>query len=212
MSLARDVPTLDPPPDNPEDLRDFPADELPPDRPFFRVSRRDYSPWWFGSALFGRFDLAHPQGTCYLAEDEIGALLEAIGAERRGGALSTCFLAARRLYRLRLPRGHYTADCTSRRAVRFGITAELGTIVPYDLPQAWAARLYEGGFEGMVYRLRHDPLGTRAVALFGCAGERTDWPIDEDHMILGRLEERLKEECGIYVLDVPSLEDLDLLE
>jgi hypothetical protein len=31
-------------------------------------------------------------------------------------------------------------------------------------------------------------------------------------MILGRLEERLKEECGIYVLDVPSLEDLDLLE
>ena len=54
----------------------------------------------------------------------------------------------------------------------FGVTAELASITPYDLPQQWAAAFARAGYQGVRYRVRHDPGGSRALALFGPAGER----------------------------------------
>lgn len=64
-----------------------------------------HGPWWFGSSLAGRFDLPEPHGTCYLAADPLAALLEVLGPDRRGGAVSEGFFAERRLHRLRVAQG-----------------------------------------------------------------------------------------------------------
>jgi hypothetical protein len=207
MSARRGGPSLRLPP-GPSELSSFPAEELTPNHEFFRVTRKNRGPWWFGSSLTGRFDLPHPRGTCYLAEDDLGALLEVVGRERSGGAVSTHFLASRYLHRLRLPRSHRAADCSCRRAARFGMTGELGTVMPYRLPQAWAAGLADAGFEGLVYRLRHDPAASRGTAVFGVAGEQEEWPRGRTEPVSAQLERRLVEDCGISVFEVPSSDEL----
>ncbi|HEY3140297.1 MAG TPA: hypothetical protein VGJ86_04170, partial [Acidimicrobiales bacterium] len=58
-----------------------------------RVCRRGRDTWWFSSDGSGRFDLAPPHGTCYLATDPIGALREA----SRGGPVSSTWVAQREL-------------------------------------------------------------------------------------------------------------------
>jgi hypothetical protein len=107
----------------------------------------------------GRFDLPEPHGTCYLAVDPMAALLELLGPERTG-VISAKFLEERRIRELQLPRESAVADVTSRKASAFGITAEIGTLLPYDRPQAWALRLHQANFHGIFYWLRHDPSTT----------------------------------------------------
>jgi hypothetical protein len=156
----------------------------------------------------GRFDLPEPQGTCYLATDEVTALLEVLGPDLESGAVSSEHLQRRCLRKLRLPREQSLSDLTSREAVRFGMTAEISTIVPYERPQAWAARLRAGGSPGVVYWARHDPSRREAVALFGLHGERRSWKKGREQAISARLIERLHRECGIEVIDVPTSDQL----
>jgi hypothetical protein len=110
-----------------------------------------------------------------------------------------------------LPEALDLADLTSREAVRFGITAEIGTLVPYESPQAWAAALHAAGSPGLVYWPRHDPARKVTVALFGLHGERKKWKRGREAAISPALIKRLHEECGIEVLDVPRAEELILL-
>jgi hypothetical protein len=160
----------------------------------------------------GRFDLSEPEGTCYVASDAIAALLEVVGADRMGGILPREFLEVRRLLELRLPREHSLSDLTVRKASRFGITAEIGTLVPYELPQRWAAKLRQAGSEGMVYRVRHDPAGAEGFALFGSHGERMDWKQGREHPISERLIRRLGDETGLSVVPIPRSNQLRILE
>src|SRR5690606_5570920 len=76
-ALARDreQPSLGPPPD-PEALRDFPVWHVHAGTVLCRVTAAEHGPWWFSSTGEGRFDLVPPRGTCYLADDEVAALLE----------------------------------------------------------------------------------------------------------------------------------------
>jgi hypothetical protein len=159
----------------------------------------------------GRFDLAEPEGTCYLATDEISALLEVIGPHLERGAISTEFLKARSLRKLRLPDELDLADLTSREAVRFGITAEIGIIVPYGCPQAWATGLRATGSSGVAYWPRHDPSRKVAVALFGPHGQRKPWRKGRETAISPEMIKRLHTECGIEVIDVPRSDELILL-
>lgn len=160
----------------------------------------------------GRFDLPEPEGTCYLAADAIAALLEVVGPDRMGGILPREFLEARRLRELRLPRDHSLSDLTARKASRFGITAEIGTLVPYELPQKWAVRLRQAGSEGLIYRVRHDPAGAEGFALFGPRGERTSWKQGREHLISGRLIRRMSEESGLSVVPIPRSNQLRILD
>lgn len=212
MSRRGESVSLQPPPIEPGALRDFPTEEVEPDRSLFRVTRSGKAPWWFGSSLANRFDLPEPRGTCYLAEDDLGALLEVLGPDLVEGAISVRFVRERRLYVLRLPRTRRMADLTSRRAARFGVTAEIGTVVPHDLPRAWAVALDGAGFEGLLYHLRHDPAASRGTALFGPRGERPDWPDGHAIEISRELLRRLEEECGIRVLEIPRSDELDLAD
>lgn len=158
--------------------------------------------------MAGRFDLPKPHGTCYLASDEIAALLEVIGPNRLGGGVCREFFDARRLRRLRLPAKRRLADLVARRAAAFGITGEIGSLVPYDLPQRWARRLHRATFEGVIFHLRHDPSAAEGLALFGPTGERKAWrrgreePLDDE--LLGRLER----DCGLEILDRPRASQL----
>jgi hypothetical protein len=209
MSRSRTA-SLGAPPELAEDLGDFPRRSIAPSQPLYRVAQRDRKPWWFGNSLAGRFDLPPPQGTCYLAFDALAALLEVIGPDRLGGVLSTSFFAVRRLWELRLPREHDVADLTARRAARFGITAEIGGIVPYDLPQAWALRLHQAGVEGLLYWLRHDPSRTEGLALFGDQGEAGFPGVERP---IGReWQARLEEEFGFTILDIPRAEELRMVD
>lgn len=159
----------------------------------------------------GRFDLPEPEGTCYLATDEITALLEVLGPDLESGAVSSDLLKNRRLRKLYLAREQSLSDLTSREAVRFGITSEIGTIVPYGCPQAWAAKLRAEGSPGVVYWARYDPARNETVALFGLHGERRAWKKGREQAISNKLIERLHMECGIEVIDVPSADQLQII-
>lgn len=211
MTGNRQAVSLALPPRDENRLRTFPRTELVPGCELWRVVRNGLRPWWFSGSGHGRFDLREPEGTCYLATDELSALLEAVGPDRLGGAISTGFLADRRLRHLRAPRGHSLADLTSRRASGFGLTLEIHTVVPYDLPRAWAASLRKAGAEGLRYLVRHDPAAGHGVALFGRQGERTSWPRGREQRIGPSLVGRLEEECGIAVIDVPRLGELRIV-
>ena len=208
MSRPRQSPTLDLPPD---DLAGFPTRPLSPKTPLFRVVRKGRNPWWFGSGMTGRFDLPEPDGTCYLAGDPLSALLELIGPEIESGAVSSELLRDRRLRELRVPEETELSDLTSRKASQFGITSEIGSLVPYDVPQSWAARLRALGSGGVVYWLRHDPSRSEGYALFGPHGERKRWRKGKELAISRDLVERLARECGIEVLPVPRASQLRIV-
>ncbi|MCP3958724.1 MAG: RES family NAD+ phosphorylase [bacterium] len=210
--MTRQAVSLAWPPADASELRSFPRRTLPPERRLWRVVRRGRGPWWFGSSGGGRFDLPEPNGTCYLADDELAALLEAVGPDRKGGGISTRFFTDRRIHRLQVPGARSLADLTSRRCAGFGITLEVHTVVPYDRTRAWALGLHRAGAEGLLYLARHDPGGGRGFALFGTAGERKSWRRGRALTIAPRLIERLAGECGVEVIKVPRLDELRLLE
>jgi hypothetical protein len=129
--------------------------------------------------MAGRFDLARPCGTCYLASSPQTALRERCGAKLLDhGVLTTDEAARIAVSVLAVPKPHGLADMRSSRAAAFGATREINTIVPYDLPQRWAATLADSGAEGIRYDARFSTSPTAvAYAIFGDAGEAA-WPTD----------------------------------
>ena len=161
----------------------------------------------------GRFDLRPPQGTCYLAMEPVGAMLELIGPDMSGGAVSETFLDDRRLRRLSVPRPHRLANLTDRRASGLGVSVEIHTVVPYALPQAWAAALREVGADGVRYQLRHDPsFRGVGVGLFGKAGARRSWKRGRELLIDAPIREKLYQTCGIRVLAFPRRSQLRVVD
>lgn len=65
------------------------------------------------------------------------------------------------------------ADLTDRAVLgEFGITAAHSMGIEYGPAQELACGLFEAGFDGVVYRVRHDPaMMLESVALFGEPGE-----------------------------------------
>lgn len=198
------------PPDPDADLRRFPRRTLRTGTVLHRVAK--HAPWWFCSDRRCRFDLDAPDGTCYLAHDETGALLELIGPELAGGVVSEEFLAARRIHRLTSDADVVLADTASRRAAGFGVTNELSTMVDYAIPQAWAGALHAHHYGGIAYKLRFDPgVSAGGVALFGTRGQH-DRPADVGTPIDEAVLERLRTECGVVVAPRPRLDQLVVAE
>ncbi|HET6949247.1 MAG TPA: RES family NAD+ phosphorylase [Acidimicrobiales bacterium] len=201
---TRQTPSIGSPPP-PDQLASFPVWHVHAGTRLYRVTSAGLGPWWFSSDAQGRFDLPPPRGTCYLADDAIGALLEVLGPIV---VVSPGWAHRLRLWHLGLPDQCSAADTTVRAARGFGVTAELAAITPYDLPQRWAAAFVAAGHQGVRYRVRHDPSGSRALALFGAAGERVRWPrgrglpVDDDLLAL------LTKQTGVRVAPVPRLADL----
>jgi hypothetical protein len=109
----------------------------------------------------------------------------------------------RQLAVLRIPKARQIADCTVAKARRFGITLEIDADDDYELCQHWAAAFAGAGFEGVRYRLRHDPRGKLlGIALFGGAGV-AEWPVDRSEGIPDELLRAAEKRFGVIV--VPGL-------
>ena len=174
--------------------------QLSPRRRLARIHRRAHNPWWFSCDGSGRFDLEGGHGTCYLAEEPLGAFVEAFRDPR---IVHASTVADRALATLRAPARLRLADCTVEAARRFGITLEIGASDDYELCRHWARALAAEGFAGIRYRLRHDPSGSLlGIALFGVA-EEADWAVDGSRPIPDKLIREAEGRFGIIV--VPGL-------
>ena len=190
----------------------FPSHLLDEDEPLFRFHRRDKGAWWFCSCGDHRFDLSNPLGACYLGGDELTAVLEVLGPDVSDQQVSRSFIDDRQLRKLPLPRAFSVADALHRKASGLGVTREIGTITPYDLPQQWARCFETGGLKGVRYGPRHDVApGAWAVALFGRAGGRKSWRKGEV-IPTGTIEQLLAHECDIRIEPIPSSAEVSIID
>lgn len=182
----------------------------------YRVGRKGRDPWWFTNTGAGRFDLQAPQGTCYSATTPETALAESV--EGAGGdrvfAVSTAFVAARRLHHLPLPRRFRLASATSGRALGFGVTRAIATVVPYEVPQAWARAWHHHGLDGVWYWPSRDVRAQpRSIGLFGVAGAGPSrWGRGHAEPIGPDLQGDLARLFGITVVGIPADADLPWVE
>lgn len=197
----------------PEDLTDFPvvpADDMPDE--LFRIFHHRHHttgavnpPWHFSSVPPGasRFDVDRPNGTCSWSDRRYGCWVEVWRGTR---VVDRADVTRRDLFTGTAPVLRL-ANTLTRATRRFGMTGELSTLVPYDVPQAWARAFRATGFDGVVGLCRHDPsLTARSFAVFGPAGmvaRRTGWTTRRS-AILGdaQLAAELAE-LGVQVADVP---------
>lgn len=169
------------------------------------MCRIDRATWWFSSDGSGRFDLVPPGGTCDLATDAYAAVRET----SRLGPVTPAWVQAREL-RLVAPYDPTArlAATTRRAAGRFGLTTELSTLLPYDLPRRWAAAFRRHGFAGIRHELRHDPRARPSgLALFGSAGA-PGWNDGERQ----RLSVAVVVGCGVQVFPPPRAAALTIVE
>jgi hypothetical protein len=158
-------------------LQRFPQRTLRGDREIYRIHRfqrlSGNTGWWFSFDGTGRFDpVGTGNGSCYFAERPLGAWVEVY---RRRMLLAEAAVTDRWLMSVRVGRDLRLADLTSRRALKFGVTASLGANERYDASQAFAADALGAGFVGIRYLVRHDPAQKLyGIALFGEAGEQPD--------------------------------------
>jgi len=157
-------------------------------RALWRIHAADVAPWFFDVGPDGRFNLAE-SGTCYLAEEPIGAFVEKFGRLLRpGGVIPESLVDTQRLSKLRPPKASIV-DLTNPRVLGLiGLTAEIHTTINYDLAQGWALAFRDAGYDGIRYKARHDPRGQlTSIALFGSdrpprsAAKTTAIPIDLIH-------------------------------
>ena len=158
------------------DWLSFPAVILRPGHQLCRIHGREYDPEHYSNSGHQRFDPPRGRrrdyGVCYLAMEPIGAFLEVMS---RYEDLDDPTIANYRLSEARLGRHLQLADLTDRSAGYYGVTAEHSAGNDYRISQQLSARLYDAHFEGIRYRIRHDPeMRLEAVALFRNA--RTDEP------------------------------------
>lgn len=187
----------------PADLAGFPRWTLLPTRALYRIHRWNRRPWYFDTGPAGRFNLSGALGTCYLALAPEGAFLETLG--RQGRLIDPAEVARRVLSALRAPRPMVLANAGHARARAFGITAGISAIEEPDRHRTrrWADAFHAVGFDGVRYRLGHDPSQrTIGIALFGPAGE-ADWPAPPAEPIGADLMALVRRRYGLIVLPTP---------
>ena len=183
-------------------LRGF---DLRPSRRLARIHRRGRNPWWFSSDGSGRFDLEPGRGTCDLAEDPLGAFVEASATPHRacldGGGHAS-------LHRSVLRRG-----CGSLTAGRRGEAvrnhAARSVRVATTIAPSLARRRSPARASRASLPAPHDPSGSLlGIALFGAAGE-ADWAVDASGTIPDDLIREAEERFGILVVPASSADSLD---
>jgi hypothetical protein len=193
------------------DLTGFPLRRTAPGTMLHRAHQARRGPWWFASAG-GRFDLAQPRGTCYLASSALVAVRERLGpvlAARE--SLPATVLEGVVVSRLavgvpgeRAPLR--LANLRVSAAAGFGVTRELESMTPYDVPVRWARAFDDLGLDGIWYGPRFSPGAASAVALFGAAGEDPRRPVDPQPVPAAEVR-------GVPVaVGVPRRRDLKVIE
>lgn len=155
----------------------FPAFIVGPGTSLARIHRRDFHPAWFNQDGSWRFDPppSHRSrfGSCYLGLESLASYVEVFGRFR---SVSQAEIDRRALSEFAVERNLRFADLTDRTVLGdFGVTAAHSTGAEYAPAQELAATLYDAGFDGIRYRVRHDPaMRLEGVAIFGEPGVTTD--------------------------------------
>jgi hypothetical protein len=169
-------------------------------RDLYRIHRHEPGPWYFDNSPDGRFNLSGALGTCYLALAPEGAFLETLG--RQGRLIDPAEVVRRVLSTLNAPRPMMLANAGHARARAYGITAGISAIEEPDrrTSRRWAEAFHAAGFDGVRYRVGHDP-SQRAigVALFGPAGE-ADWDAPAPEPTGADLPTVIRRRYGMVVL------------
>jgi hypothetical protein len=182
----------------PASLKKFPQTSLSAGAAVYRSVGVDGSgdPWGFGKFSAdgdGRFNLADPRGTLYVAITRRGAALEGLGFSYESKPASKSVLVAGtagipgtsaawqhetdQIFIWSLMSTEHTdmiADTHDAHAANFGLTAELtagsGSGV-YTLTKSWANAFDRDGFNGIRYHTRFDTSENGwGYAIFGAAG------------------------------------------
>lgn len=190
------------------DLRDFPRKKVPAGRRWYR-QHGTAGPWFFDSSDAGRFNLAPPRGTLYLASTPECAARERIGFDLVAlGWVPAGLIENRTMSALELPSEHAVAYLTASDALAWGVVSnELATTDDYTLAQTWARAFDAAGFDGLWSRLRFTGGQGRGLALFGDEGPRP-WASDPDAR---PLREVVEIEMKLDVVDPPSSKALTIL-
>src|SRR5664279_4864873 len=94
----------------PGDMNGFPSRRLTTRRRWSRCHRRENGTWFY-SSTGGRWDLPEPNGTCYVAENDRGAVLEVVGPDLYDqGFVTEGFLRQRVLSTVTMPKRPVVAD------------------------------------------------------------------------------------------------------
>jgi RES domain len=156
------------------DWTSFPAYIISQGTSLFRIHRREFHPAWFNSDGAWRFDPPRSHrsrfGSCYLGLEPLASYVEVFG---RFQVVPEAEIDRRALSQFDIQRNLRCADLTDRTVLGdFGVTAAHSTGADYGPAQELAANLYDAGFDGIRYRVRHDPaMLLEGVALFGEPGE-----------------------------------------
>jgi hypothetical protein len=189
------------------DLTRFPRQLLSRGSTWYR--QHQLGPWYFDASPQGRFNLDAPRGTCYLASTPEAAAREFIGRDvARAGFVAAGLLRERYVSELLLPHDAGLAHLQDRRALGFGVVSnELCHMTPYDVPRTWARAFDAAGFGGIWYTLRYSTAAPRAVALFGPAGPRDDWPVAPHPRALRNVVSGMR----VRVLQTPGSAELTVI-
>ena len=147
----------------------FPSRVLDAEVELFRIHKTVHHAGHF--SISGQHRFAAPvghnprYGVCYTALDPIGAYVEVFG---RIGSAPLSLLSERSLSKATLTDDLRLADLTHRAVLgKFGITGDVSMGADYSASQELSASLHGDGFDGILYRLRHDPqMLLESVALF----------------------------------------------
>jgi hypothetical protein len=156
------------------DWTTFPSRRIGPSTSLFRIHQEIFHPAWFNSDGSWRFDPLPAYrtrfGTCYLGLEPLSSYVEVFGRIR---AVPETEIERRVLSMLAPVADLSIADLTNRTVLGdFGVTATHSTGGDYGPAQTLAVNLFDAGFDGILYRVRHDPaMELEAVALFGEPGE-----------------------------------------
>jgi hypothetical protein len=185
----------------PDDLTRFPAFGVDRRRSLYRIHRSGVGPWWFSGDGSGRFDLRDGRGSCYLAVTPVGAFIEVF---RVATVIPEAEVEVRSLSSVVPSTRARLADCTVSAARKFGITGAIHTQPDYTAPQAWAEAFAAAGFDGIRYRVSHDPAQRElGVVLFGDAGEQS-LPVRRTEPIPANVIEAARQRFGLIVAPTPG--------
>ena len=135
----------------------------------YRIHQARHGAWYFDASPHGRFNPTGTagRGTCYWAEDPLGAWVESF---RTLMTLTTDDVDARALTTITLRRDIEVADLAVKRALAAGVTVAVTGGPDYAPAQALADAL-QGEKDGVRYRVSHDLSGKlTAIGWFGDAG------------------------------------------
>jgi hypothetical protein len=156
------------------DWTTFQSRRVGPSTSLFRIHQETHHPAWFNSDGSWRFDPLPAYrarfGTCYLGLEPLSSYVEVFGRIRTVPETEI----RRRMLSILTPVADLSiADLTNRTVLGgFGVTAAHSTGGDYGPAQTLASNLFDAGFDGILYRVRHDPaMELEAIALFGEPGE-----------------------------------------